>query len=72
MECLDDAFKNVKLELEIDGQIVDVKAVYFNQLEFEIKKMRLRAMMQREPWAIYKTVFSANNKGSNQYQINIK
>lgn len=58
--------KRVLLELEIDGKVVDSRIVLKQLYEWELKKMRLRAMTQKLPWAIYKTV--ARIKNTNQKQ----
>lgn len=61
MRDVGDAWKLVRLELEIDRAVVQSKMVYKGLYDWEFKKMRLRAIAQKLPWVIYKTVTRGKN-----------
>jgi hypothetical protein len=62
MDLQDDPQRRLlRLELEIDGKVVDSKLVYKSNYDYEFKKMRLRAITQRLPWAIFKTISRTAN-----------
>lgn len=57
MDLQSDMGRNlVRIELEINGIVVEDKIIYKPQYDLEIKKMRRRGMHQRMPWAIFKTI----------------
>lgn len=47
--------RRLKLELEIDGKVVDTKIVTHGKYVNGLRKMKLKARSQHLPWSIFKT-----------------